>query len=108
MGKGDAKKADRGCLSESNFSEIKNLVAYVTTTLVPEINRLRKDVETLKRGRSVEPPTFFLGVGGEDSEDETDDEHETVIKNLKSRGKKRKLSDFEIALEQLRNRGEDV
>jgi len=67
------------CLTNRNFEEIKNLVAYVTGSLLPRISELEDTVrvltEQVDRRDETAPgkrPRFFLGVESNDTDDDSD------------------------------------
>lgn len=67
------------CLTSSNFKEIKNLIKYITTEVVPMIGRLESAVEELteevqrlknKEGIGRKRPAFCMTFDDEDSDSE--------------------------------------
>lgn len=69
----------RRCLPHMNFDEIKSLVVYVTTVVVPTMDRIEKRlmdlemrVSTIQTEKKNRRPFNFLG-------DETDDETDLVL-----------------------------
>jgi len=76
--------ADKKCLIDANFEEIKNLVKYITGDLVPFFDRLEAKVEELteklhvletrnKATKRKRQPLFNLNI-----DDESDEEEEYV------------------------------
>lgn len=80
-GKGSAKEEKKECLIDTNFNEIKSLIQYVNTVLMPRIAKLESQVTVLTKaveinGTSigVKRPRFNLDIGGESDSENSEDE----------------------------------
>jgi len=80
-GKGSARGENKECLIDTNFNEIKSLIQYVNTVLMPRIAKLESQVTVLTKaveinGTSVgaKRPRFNLDIGSESDSDDSEDE----------------------------------
>lgn len=80
-GKGGGSGEKKECLIDANFNEIKGLIHYVNTVLMPRIAKLESQVTVLTKaveinGTSVgtKRPRFNLEIGGESDSENSEDE----------------------------------
>ena len=80
-GKGSGNQEKKECLIGTNFNEIKSLIQYVNTVLMPRIAKLESQVTVLTKaveisGTSVgdKRPRFNLEIDGGSDSDNSEDE----------------------------------